>query len=259
MKLGLNALKYDLKAHQRMGIMRAALDQFGPAPLMSPGYSALVEKLIGGDWQMEGNDTVGDCTCADVAHRHMLWTAQSGTMWVPTTLNTLTLYEQATGYDPSQTDAKGNNPTDQGGTLTDIAQYVQDHGFAGHTEAGHGIIDPSNLDHIKWAVVLFGCCSFGLELPASAQTQFERGEPWDVVAGASIEGGHDVLAVEYQPDEPCWQLISWGKRISATSAFVNKFLFNVVPTVSADFINPAGIAPSGINLDRMLTDLQGLN
>ena len=34
-------------------------------------------------WQMFGNDTIGDCTCACIAHMLMLVTAHTGKMVVP--------------------------------------------------------------------------------------------------------------------------------------------------------------------------------
>src|SRR5580700_2315061 len=83
-------------------------------------------------WGMLGNDKVGDCTCAAIAHMVMLMTAHTGTMVSPSLDETLAVYTAVTGYDPSQTQPDGSNPTDQGAAITDILAYWQNVGIAGH-------------------------------------------------------------------------------------------------------------------------------
>src|SRR6202142_4151114 len=51
-------------------------------------------------WGMMGNDTIGDCTCAAIAHMVMLMTAHTGTMISPTLEDTLAVYSAVTGYYP---------------------------------------------------------------------------------------------------------------------------------------------------------------
>src|ERR1700727_2323390 len=61
---------------------------------------------------MYGNDTVGDCTIAEVSHDLILKTAHTGTPFFPDPDEVLKMYSAISGYDPSQTDDQGNNPTD---------------------------------------------------------------------------------------------------------------------------------------------------
>src|ERR1039457_5463995 len=73
--LGRHPYIHTLKTMRAALITAKVMDALGPAPSSSPGYSNVVDKAVAGDWGMMGNDSVGDCTCADRGHRLMLWTA----------------------------------------------------------------------------------------------------------------------------------------------------------------------------------------
>jgi hypothetical protein len=172
----------------------------------------------------------------------------------------LALYSEVTGFDPS------NPNTDQGGDLVTTAQYMQKTGMsiAGvrHMEAGNGIIDPANIDHVRWAICLFGCAPIGLNLPQSALDQFDAGQPWDVSGDGTIVGGHDVLLCEYRnesPTNPGWLVVTWGKRWPVTNAFMAKYCDQVVPVGAKDFVCANGLAPSGVNLPQILQLLGEIN
>lgn len=257
-KLGKNPYVHTLKTMRAALITAKALDALGVPPPTSPGYSALVDKLCAGDWGIDGNDQYGDCVFADWSHRLMIWTAQgSGTMVKATTAETLAAYSKATGFNPS------DPSTDQGADIPTIASYAETNGITVggkvYKSDGHGIIDPVNVDHRKWAINVFGCTPIGLNLPQSALDQFDAGQPWDVNGDATIVGGHDVLLIEYGTTEPAWQVVTWAKRWPVTTSFLNTYLSEVVPVVSHDFITASGTAPSGVNLVQMLADLKGLN
>lgn len=263
MKLGLRPFVHSLKTTRQAIATARILDQLGPAPSSSPGYSGNADLLVKGDFGIDGNDQYGDCVFADVAHRIMVRTAQAGAgkIVIPTQAETLQLYSEVTGFDP-------NDPsTDQGGDLVTTAQYMQKTGMLiggqRHTEDGNGVIDPANTDHIKWAICLFGCAPLALNLPQSALDQFDAGEPWDVAGNGTIVGGHDVLGVEYRteslPSNPGWLVVTWGKRWPVTNAFMAKYLAEVVPVGAKDFITADGLAPSGVNLPQILELLSEIN
>jgi len=262
MKLGLKPFKRTLKTTLQGIATAKILDALGAAPSASPGYSGNADIQCASDFGIDGNDQYGDCVFADVAHRIMVRTAQmgAGKMVTATQAETLALYSEVTGFDP-------NNPnSDQGGDLVTTAQYMQKTGMsiAGvrHMEAGNGIIDPANVDHIRWAICLFGCAPFGLNLPQSALDQFDAGQPWDVSGDGTIVGGHDVLGVEYRPESPTnpgWLIVTWGKRWPVTNAFMAKYLDQCVPVGSKDFICANGLAPSGVNLPQILQLLGEIN
>jgi hypothetical protein len=263
MKLGLNPFRHSLKTTRQAIATARILDQLGSPPTASPGYSGNLDIQTHGDIGMDGNDQYGCCVPADVSHRIMLRTAQmgAGKMIVPTTEETLTFYSELTGFDR-------NDPnTDRGSSLTDAAALMQKTGMliggVRHTEDGNGIIDPANVDHRKWSICLFGCTPIGLSLPRSAEDQFNAGEPWDYVKGSPILGGHDVLLVEYRPENlpsnPGWMVVTWGKRWPVTEAFLDHYLDEVVPVGAKDFITANSLAPSGINLAQILQLLSEIN
>src|ERR1039458_3850677 len=260
LKRGLNPFVHSLHTTRQAILTARILDQLGPPPSTSPGYSGNLDLKVKGDLGTDGNDVWGDCVFADVAHRIMVRTAQVGTPVIATTDETLALYNEVVGGGP----ATGNDP---GGDLVTAAQYMQKTGMliggVRHTEDGNGIIDPANIDHIKWAICLFGCVPIALNLPQSAQDQFSAGEPWDYVAGSPIEGGHDVLLVEHRPgslpSNPGWMVVTWGKRWPATEAFRNHYLAEVAPGGARDFICANGLAPSGVNLPQILQLLSEIN
>jgi hypothetical protein len=262
MKLGLKPFRHTLKTMRQAVATSNILDQLGAPPPFSPGYSGNMDIQSGGDIGIDGNDQYGDCVFADVAHRIMVRTAQmgAGKMIVATTAETLQLYSEVTGFNASDPN------TDQGGDLVTTAQYMQKTGMliggVRHMEAANGVIDPVNIDHLKWSICLFGCAPMGWNLPQSALDQFDAGQPFDYVKGSPIVGGHDMLGLEYRPESPTnpgWLVGTWAKRWPATDAFVANYLSEVVPVGAKDFITANGLAPSGVNLPQILQLLGEIN
>ena len=261
LKRGLNPFVRTLKVIRQARATERILDQLGPAPSASPGYSGNADLITHGDLGMLGNDQYGDCVFADIAHRIMVRTAQAGqgAIVTPTQAETLALYTEVTGFDP-------NDPsTDHGGDLVTAAEYMQKTGMliggVRHTEDGNGIIDPANIDHIKWAICLFGCAPAGWKFPQSGMAQFDAGQPFDIVPSTSVPSSpdHDMLILEYRPQEPCWMVATWGKRWEMTTAFLKACLSEVVPVGASDFICANGLAPSGVNLPQILQLLSEIN
>src|ERR1700690_4287507 len=65
---------------------------------------------VKGPWGMLGNDRVGDCEIARIAHMLMLFTAHTGSMVIPTLDEVIAVYSAITGYDPA-TGANDNGAT----------------------------------------------------------------------------------------------------------------------------------------------------
>ncbi len=261
LKRGLNPFTHSLRT-MRLALRTAdILDELGTPPTASPGYSGNCDLQTGGDLGMDGNDQYGDCVFADVAHRIMVRTAQmgAGKIIIPTTAETLGLYSEVTGFnsaDPS---------TDNGGDLVTTAQYMQKTGMliggVRHTEDGNGVIDPANMDHVKWAVCLFGCAPAGWKFPDTGMDQFNAGQPFDITPSTVVPASpdHDMLILEYRPQEPCFLVATWAKRWPATTAFVKACLAEVIPVGAKDFITANGLAPSGVNLPQILQLLSEIN
>jgi len=253
MKLGKHPARHTLHSMRGALILAQHLNDLGSPPTASDDYVAAVVKS-GKDWGMMGNDTLGDCVCADTGHTLMLRTANASTIVVPTDADVIALYEAVGGYNPANPDN-----TDNGCDESAMCDYLKATGFLGHKSDADGMIDPANLDHVKWAVQLMGHCRIGLNMPTFAMDQFDRNEPWDLNPPASqdIEGGHDVPIVKY--DGQYFYVVTWGKLQAMTPAFFKQFADEAHAEVFFDWIKSTGTAPPGFDLEQLVSDLQYLS
>jgi hypothetical protein len=130
-------------------------------------------------------------------------------------------YSDITGYnldDPN---------TDQGTYMHDAMGWWRNTGFADGAGKVHKIgayvsIDPKDWDQLIEAVWVFGFVAIGFEFPASAMQQFDDNQPWDVVPGSDIEGGHCVPVYGRSSPNTAGP-VSWGRRQSMTRAFYEEY------------------------------------
>lgn len=228
-----------------------ALDPLGIPPPVSDDYVKAVNAQTAGDWGMYLNDSLGDCVIADCAHQVMLHTANAGKIVLPTDADALATYEAVGGYNPA------DPSTDQGCDESAACAYMQSTGIAGQKSAGSGMIDPSNLDHIRWTVQLFGACRLGISVTDDMMQQFSAGEPWVELTG-NVEGGHDVPIVQY--DMQFAYVVTWRKLQPVAWSLVanGQWLDEAHGEVWPDFLNASGLAPSGFNLAQLLNDLPAI-
>lgn len=205
------------------------------------------------DNNMFGNDTVGDCTCADVGHSTLLWNREAGKTLNISTSNVLALYTAVSGYN-------GTPQTDNGANMADVAKYHQNVGLEDesgnyHKIAAYMAVTPGNVEELKQSIYLFGACSIGWALPDSAQKQFQKGKPWSVVSGASIEGGHDTLAIGYDPDY--LYIITWGQVQKVEYPFFAKYCDEGIVKLSEEMLTN-GESLEGFNVAQLQEDLSQL-
>ncbi|MHA6764667.1 hypothetical protein [Streptacidiphilus sp. PAMC 29251] len=194
----------------------------GPAPASADWLSQV------SSWQMLLNDQLGDCTFAGTGHKIAGDTryGQGATQQI-TDQDALTGYEAVGGYRP------GDSSTDNGCVMQDVLKYWQKTGVGGHKIAAYAKVDISNLDELKWAIALFGQVYAGFNFPDSAMDQFNAGQPWDVVKGAKLDGGHCVTIGAFDADG--LDVVTWGKRQRMTWAFFKKYFDEVWVALDDDF------------------------
>ena len=239
------------KQRKYAGILMSHLDPLGTPPVKSDWTPKVTVA-----WGMDGNDEVGCCTCADCSHQVMLWTANAGSIVIPTTEQTLELYSAITGYDPNAPlDENGNNPTDTGANIDDVCAYFKSTGYMGMKLDSYAPISRSNVDHIKWGIQLFGSVKTGIRVPANAQEQFNAGQPWHLgmLPFQPIEGGHDVPLVGYDADYV--YCVTWGKVQAITYPWLAKYLDEVICPLSPLWIESTGAAPSGLDMAALQKDM----
>jgi hypothetical protein len=222
------------------------------APAAPPASCLYADPAI--TWDMLGNATVGDCTCAEAGHQvnQLTWYG-SGTEVKPTTAQVLAFYSAITGYNPK------DPSTDTGAYVQDVLAYWRKNGLIGHKIVAYAAVDVANVTEVKQAIALFGSLNVGLNFPSSAMDQFNAGQDWDVVKGATIEGGHCVMVLGY--DAAGLDLITWGKRIRMTWAFWKKYVDEAWIVLDQDGVKKAGAyftgLPSFYALGQAFTALTG--
>lgn len=227
------------------------LDQLGPPPFSCDDYVGAVETHQGGNnWTMMGNDQYGDCVIAMEGHLMMVRTANASSIIVPSTSDILGLYTAETGFNPS------DPATDQGTNMSDDAEYMVTHGILGHKADAIASIDPGNQDHLKWCNQLFGGCAIGINVPQSMMDQFQNGQPLDDIGDRNYLGGHGIPIVHY--DGTYFYVVTWGKRVPATPAFVKAYTEEAHALFFFDWVRAVGSAPNNLNLTQLASDLPQL-
>lgn len=206
------------------------------------------------DWSMFANDTVGDCVFAGAAHETMLWRKQGGIYFKFTDSNVLSDYSALTGYNPADPN------TDQGTDMQQAAEYRRTVGIVDALGWRHRIVaylalQVGNLAELYVATYLFDAVGFGFRFPASAMDQFDKGQPWDVVTGSPIEGGHYVPVVGRR--NGLIDLITWGKLQTMTERFAANYCDEVVAYLTVENLR-SGKTPEGFDFKSLRADLAAL-
>jgi hypothetical protein len=213
-------------------------------------------------WSMALNDRLGCCTISAQAHQIQLWTLNTVHKKAPITNPAiLKRYEEVSGYVP------GDPSTDNGANMRDVLKLWLKEPLMTHTLTAFAAVDiPQQLSvtqmkHWKQALDCFGGIYLGLDLPLTAQTQIENGNPWDVIAGSPDAarggwGGHCVVANSYS-DEGV-EVITWGRRQLMTWAFLATYGDEAYGLISSQDWVHAGKSPSGFDLFQLMADLQAL-
>jgi len=223
------------------------------SPILTPPDSInWGQHIPSGSWGMMKNDLVGDCTCAGAGHMEMLWTSNASSLFIPTDDQILSAYSSITGYDASKTDEYGNNPTDNGANELDVLKYWQRNGIAGRKIGAFVSINPQNLNHLKIATWLFGAVYTGANLTQADMDSFNEQKEWSPTSNDYI-GGHAFPIIGY--DASGFGVVTWGAIQLATKEWVNTQLEEAYAVISPDWIANTGLAPSGFDIGRLITDL----
>lgn len=183
------------------------------------------------NWEMLGNgpdDSVvpgfkgaGNCVLAGGDHETRETAKLGGKIVTFTGANAIADYSAVTGY------VIGDDSTDQGTEVRKALSYRRKTGLIDAAGKRHKIgayvsIDPKNWDELMQAVYVFSAVGIGFEFPSYAWDQFDNGEPWDVLPGGFIEGGHYV-PIMGRSSRNIGGSVSWGRRQPMTRGFYETF------------------------------------
>jgi hypothetical protein len=210
------------------------------------------------DWKMLGNDRYGDCVWAGAAHEHMLLNKVVRNIDVPfDDTSVLGDYSAATGFKPD------DPSTDQGTNVHTALSYRRHTGIADSNGSRHQIgayvsLDPKNWQHLEQAAYIFGAVGIGVQFPESAMEQFNNGQPWDVVNGSQIEGGHYVPVVGSLGASHEVSVITWGKRQIMTKAFYEKYNDESWAYITTEELHSDGKGLHGFDIAKLNSYLAAL-
>jgi len=212
---------------------------------------------IGLNFGMLANDQYANCVFAGAAHEHMIWTHRSGT-GQPVAFNdacVLADYGAVTGFDPSKP------ASDQGTDMVYAASYRRTVGVADARGDRHKIdsyvaLRPGDADQLALATYLTGATAVGIQFPDSAENQFDKSEPWDVVPNAKINGGHYVPCVGRNSDGNLL-IVTWGRLHAMTPKFYQTYCDEALAYVSVDLMKD-DLSPDGFNSVQLSRDLAAL-
>ena len=215
------------------------------------------------DWGMLANDQIGDCGPVAALHALKLWAAETGRSINITDAAAIRNYHLITGYDPTQTDADGNNPTDQGTDLRELLEYWRTTGLIDddgnrHTIAGSvGLrLGDHLLDEIKAAVYLYDGLLVGINCPAQYQDLFQHGQPWGAVENPNYEGGHAIVLVG-KPDAG-HDAVTWAGLVDFLPEGIMQNVDEAWAVISHDRIADSGTDANGFNWSQLTADLPQL-
>ncbi len=243
------AVKFKLRDYLKKDVI--------PAIPASFGHQAKIA-----DWQMLANDKVGDCAIAGAFHETALWCAEGNKPFRIDDAAVLETYSEFTGYDPSQTDpVTGENPTDEGTDPQAFAEYrrttgITDAGGNLHKIGAYLALDQGNVAQLRAAMFLFSAVGIGVQLPESAQDQFQAGEVWTPVSGSPIEGGHYINGAASDNDSNIG-IVTWGAFTWMTASFYRRYNDESLVYLSEEFLT-SGVSPEGFNLQQLQADLAAI-
>jgi hypothetical protein len=220
-----------------------------PTPPATAGHKDLLSKLNIG---MLGNDQYGDCVWAGAAHETMLWNEEARAAVLFDNKSVLSDYAAVTGFKPTDPN------TDQGTDMQVAAKYRQNTGVLDVNGKRHKVgayLAINGTKEIKQAIYLFGAVGIGINFPDSAMAQFKAGKDWTVVKGAQLEGGHYIPGITY--DAKFVYIITWGKVVRASWAFIRKYMDEGVVYLSEEMLT-GGKSLEGFNLAQLRADLAAI-
>lgn len=223
-----------------------------PLPSGPLGHANL---LPADGWGMLGNDTAGDCVWAGGDHEEMLWNAEAKRTVTFTTDDAIGDYSACTGYNPA------DPSTDQGTDMRTAMLYRKSTGLLDATGKRHKIeaftaLAAGDLNQIKTSLLLFSVAAVGIQFPGYAMDQFNAGQPWTVKRG-SIEGGHYVPVVYFDPTTGYFWCVTWGRIQLVTPAFLAKYMDEAYAPLAVD-ARKRGKTLDGFNYTELKADLRSL-
>lgn len=143
---------------------------------------------------MDGNDTIGDCTIAALAHAITVYRGLLKTKKIMPQAAVEKLYYHLTGG------------PDTGLNELDVLNYWRANPVAADEILAYVKIDAKNHTHVEQAMQIFGGVYLGFQVQENCIEEFNNRQPW--TPGPLLNEGHAVYAVGY--DANGVTVLTWG-------------------------------------------------
>jgi len=190
---------------------------------------------------MDGNDSLGDCTIAALAHAITTYRGLVGKHKIMTKQDVVKLYMHLTGG------------TDSGLNELDVLNYWQSQPVSSDKILAYVKIDPKNHIHIQQAIQLFGGVYLGFQVQQNCIQEFDARQPW--IPGPLTNDGHAVFAVAY--DSAGVTVLTWGNTQKGTWAWWDECVdetYGILPPEAKD----SDFSP-GFNFTQLKSDLAAVS
>jgi hypothetical protein len=152
---------------------------------------------------MDGNDTLGDCTIAALAHAITAYRGLVGQKKIMSQPAVTKLYMHLTGG------------IDSGLNELDVLNHWRQQAVDGDKILAYATVEPKDHAHVQQAIQLFGGVYLGFQVQENAIQEFDARQPW--TPGPLTQDGHAVYAVSY--DQNGVTVLTWGNTQKATWAW----------------------------------------
>jgi len=189
---------------------------------------------------MDGNDTLGDCTIAALAHAVTTYHGMIGKELVPSRQAVIKLYLHLTGG------------VDSGLNELDVLGYWRKTAFSGDKVLAYVSVDPKDHTHVQQAIQMFGGVYLGFQVQQNCLADFDARKAW--TPGPLTHDGHAVFAVGY--DANGVTVLTWGNTQGGTWGWWDECVDEAYALLPAD-AKTAGFA-QGFDFAQLSTDLSAV-
>lgn len=219
---------------------------YAAGPLPAAPASVAVPNVA--DWNMDGNDSYGDCGVAGIDHLFKAAAADtSETEKFPSAETVVKYYLRYTGGQ------------DDGVVLSDFLAYVRKHGFSGHKISAYAPVAVHDVPTLQFAINAFDCAYVGITVTNDMMQAVQSDGPWEWTSadlGGGEAGGHCIILAGY--DSQWLYGITWGRPIKIAYPAWHRMSDEAWAVLPGE-LTKAGGDGHGINLAALQADLGRLS
>jgi hypothetical protein len=199
------------------------------------------------DWNMDGNDTYGDCGVAGLNHLFMAAAADVREA------ESFPLPSQVVSYYLDYTGGQ-----DSGVVLSQFLAYARQHGFLGHSVAAYAPVAVHDVPTLQFAIGAYDAAYVGITVSEGMMAAAGGPGPWTWTA-ESLQGqelgGHCIILAGY--DSSWLYGVSWGSIVRIAYPAWHQMGDEAWCVLSGEIVK-AGTDGHGISLPALQADLNRL-